>query len=294
MNKYELSKHYQSLVDWDKAIELYSSGYSITEVGKRFGVTYDFMRTQFKKRGVVIRQGRHAHVKDKKYKHFNIFDPMTNEGAYLLGWIVADGNVSKDNQLRLWVAEEDKDHIDYLRSMVTTSPLKTEHRSKTGKDYYGFGFKNADITDTLRELGVHNRKSYNDVHIDWSKLNDEQMVYFILGLLEGDGHLAKDSNLCSIIMYDVMWERLGGFLAERGIYSHRTKKDDRWSMDSLSEVVFTGEDYFNLMTLLYTNTPSVKPLARKYNRFLDNCTRVQGARSKYRDIARTCLNAIKV
>ena len=295
MNNAQKSRMLQEKVDWDKAISLYNEGTSMENVAKEFGVTYDFIRAQLLNRGVKIRDAVECHVQDRKYTHRNVFSPMTNEGAYLLGWIMSDGNLVKGKGVRLFLSEEDKDHVHYLASLFTDSPVKSEYREKTGKWYYGFNVVDIKIYNSLLNLGLEPRKSYNAKDIDWELLTEDQFPYFLLGMVEGDGHVAKNSNRLDIIMFDkTLSSMCDKFLNRLGINVTSVCHDVRWSMKELRCVKFSGEDYFKLMTSLYIFTPDVRPLQRKFERFLENCERVANSKSKYKEIAKRSLMAVKV
>lgn len=294
MNNAQKSKYLQSLVDWETAIKMYEDGESITSVARHFNVTYDFMRVQLKNRGVVIRQGSKAHVKDRKYNHQNIFEPLTNEGAYLLGWLLADGNLSTDGQVRMFVGEEDKEHLEYLARLFTDAPIRKEHRKKYDSYYYGFNIKNAEIYKSLEKLGLKTRKSYRVTDLSWELIKDDQIPYLLLGMMEGDGHVAKDSNIVRLIMYQPTLENIQKrFLDKLGIVPTSILHDDRWNMKELCDVKFSGKEYFNLMVSLYIYTPDVKPLPRKKERFIQNCERVASSKSTHRKLAENCLRAVK-
>lgn len=295
MNNAQRSKLMQSEVDWDKAIKMYEEGTSLENVAKEFNKTYDFIRAQFLKRGVEIRDAVSCHVQDRKYTHKNIFSPMTNEGAYLLGWLMSDGNITRKRSVRLYLGEEDKEHVYYLASLFTDSPVKSEYRESTGKWYYGFHVVDVTIYNTLMEIGLEPRKSYNAKDINWDFLTEDQFAYFLLGMLEGDGHVAKNSNMVGMIMFDSTLESMKKkFLDRLGINITKITRDPRWSMKELKYVKFLGEDYFKFMTSLYLYTPDVQPLKRKRERFLENCERVANSKSKHREIARRSLMAVKV
>src|SRR5579863_1325734 len=84
---------------------------STYEIAKIFNCSANVIQKEFKKAHLPIRDASHA--KQKYPINENIFDEInTEEKAYWLGFLYADGNVSKTNRTRLSLAEEDREIVD--------------------------------------------------------------------------------------------------------------------------------------------------------------------------------------
>lgn len=121
----------------------------------------------------------------------------TLESFYWLGFIAADGYVSKTGHFMVSQAEKDKETLDklaiYLNTNIYTMPAKTN------------GFKNTSVAYRIniadKVLGLKLRKmfgvrddlpkTYTGIDLSFIKTK-EQAAAFLIGYLDGDGSLNKN------------------------------------------------------------------------------------------------------
>lgn len=118
--------------------------------------------------------------------HF--FDSIdTEEKAYILGYILADGHVASDNHIMFGLHEKDVDILYKIRdSMRTEAPIL----SKRGKPYKTLDIGSKFMCDVLRNYGFSNTKSkMMDIALIISNVPRYLYRHLIRGMFDGDGSI---------------------------------------------------------------------------------------------------------
>jgi intein-encoded DNA endonuclease-like protein len=130
----------------------------------------------------------------------NIFEQIdTEEKAYWLGFLFADGNVKSDTSyiLELTLAEIDEDHLQKFSEFIGTNPapLKKRYVSLGEKTFvsYRLSICNKKIVCDLIKLGCVPNKS---LVLKFPKIPEHLRNHFMRGYFDGDGtlHLRKDGQ----------------------------------------------------------------------------------------------------
>lgn len=159
---------------------------SANQAAKELGIDCGTMRKRLKEKyGLVFLPDGKKSV-DSNF--FSVID--TEEKAYWLGFLTADGNLNK-NSIELGLAEIDKSHIEKFKQN-----LKSEHKivSKivklNGKEYKSFriSIKDNQIAKDLIKYGFTNKKSY-EAFIPFNSIPDELLRHYFRGLFDGDGSI---------------------------------------------------------------------------------------------------------
>ncbi len=116
--------------------------------------------------------------------YFDVID--TEEKAYFLGWIIADGNISIYNNqysLKLHIAYIDKEIIDkFLQAIHSTN--KTKEKEGLHNSYY-VSLTSKHMCKTLMSYGILPQKSGKEV---FPKEIPEHLIrHLIRGIFDGDG-----------------------------------------------------------------------------------------------------------
>jgi hypothetical protein len=125
-----------------------------------------------------------------KYEKFtcdeSFFDNWTEESAYVLGYIFADGNVQCDPIESRWgltitASEKDVAHLERVRQLlkITKSLL---YAAKTRS--YRLNIANRTLAKKLVKLGVVPRKS---LIVEFPRVPTRYLRHFIRGVVDGDG-----------------------------------------------------------------------------------------------------------
>lgn len=107
-----------------KIIELRESGLGVTEIGRRLGLSRDSVSKNLKKMGYDV---------SRNPMHKDIFHKIdSEEKAYWLGFLYADGYISKYNQIEVSLGLEDKEHLLKLKKFINTntSIIEDNHRAR--------------------------------------------------------------------------------------------------------------------------------------------------------------------
>lgn len=185
----------------------------------------------------------------------------TEEDFYFLGYIVADGNIS-NGRLAITLAQKDG-YI--LRRLQTYLGMPSDYGyreseitdKRTGKTYprATFAVKNAQITDSLSELGIVARKS------TFEKLPSIQCKFnrhFWRGVVDGDGYVKLSKTRASALVLVGSLEIIESFIefceTTVGLKTPRVPTSNTYTNTILYKVQLTGDDARNVAKHLYSNT----------------------------------------
>ena len=104
--------------DEPKIVEMYQRGMSAPEIAEKFNVEHTMILRYLEKNGVERRNGEESHRTYEINKDlFDIID--TQEKAYLLGFIYADGCNSSDGRcIKIEVATPDRDILEKISKLI--------------------------------------------------------------------------------------------------------------------------------------------------------------------------------
>ncbi len=133
---------------------------------------------------------------DKRYKYFkneHYFDKIdTEKKAYWLGFIIADGHISKENQIMIGIKDENL--LDDLSNEISngnipiTKQEKFDKKSNKNIIIYSFSMRSKIMTNCLKNMGLNNRKSWGFDVSELKKHIPEKLInHFIRGYFDGDG-----------------------------------------------------------------------------------------------------------
>ncbi len=163
---------------------------STYQVAKLFNCNATTLQKEFKKAGLSVRDSSHA--KQKYPINENIFDIIdTEEKAYWLGFLYADGNVSKTNRVRLSLAETDKEIINKFSNFIFNCERVKCYKQpplKLSQDLAYVDVCNKHIALKLTELGCPPKKTFILKYPEW--LDVKLQNHFIRGYFDGDGCLS--------------------------------------------------------------------------------------------------------
>lgn len=114
--------------------------------------------------------------------------------AYFLGWLWSDGNLKK-NTIKISLSSKDCEVLSFFNHKIFNNKRKIYIQkprpfiSTNGKEYtscemYSFVISNANITKSLKTIGLNENKSFDIV---FPKIPKELKSAFLRGVFEGDG-----------------------------------------------------------------------------------------------------------
>ena len=171
-----------------EAIERYKKGETISKIAKSFGLSCGTVTYQLVKHGKWKYKGTRKYNFDQTF--FKTID--TQEKAYWLGFIAADGNVYGYN-LHIGIKASDGKHLEkFKKDIKAENPVKyVEYISKGKKlylariDLYGL-----ETINCLFNLGIIENKT---TKLHWSiteHIPSELVPHFLRGYFDGDGSWA--------------------------------------------------------------------------------------------------------
>ena len=167
----------------DEVISKYvDDGRSSNSIATDYGCDSSTILRQLKRWDIGRRKDRYNSTYNVDLSFFNVID--SEEKAYFLGLLLADGHVSKRNVIMLTL--KDKDVLEkYLFAIKCNAPIRIDRYGN-----YAANITSKTLADALRNIGLHNRKSY-EVNIRKVKscVPKELEHHFISGMFDGDGSI---------------------------------------------------------------------------------------------------------
>lgn len=170
-----------------KACYLYSQGHTAQQIASHFSVTSPTITQVLKKFGIEMRR---AHNTATRSVNHNAFDLITEESAYWIGFLMADGCVQRPSeqtaQVTVSLHIRDENHVIKFRSF-----LKSTHKigHNKGGIMCSLSVTSKPLADALEHFGVVPRKSKTA-----KAIKIEGNRHFWRGVIDGDGCIGITKN----------------------------------------------------------------------------------------------------
>ena len=201
-----------------------------------------------------------------------VFDSIdTEEKAYWLGFLYADGSVSsKNNHVELSLKGDDKNHLEKFKSFLSSKNPVRIGIAKCGDKIYSrcrFTATDSHFRNKLIELGCIPNKSLILKFPNKSIFTSQDLLIpFIRGYVDGDGCLSYTKNGRLIIEIIGTKEFLSEIIAlYPDIFTSTFHKDKRRPNSNTYYIACSYSKADKFAILLYDNATIY--LDRKYNRF---------------------------
>lgn len=244
--------------------EYLNSGKSLRQISLNYkGITRDFLGGYFLGKGIDI-YSRKSHIND------HVFDKIdTEEKAYWLGFLYADGNVHKSSKswkIELTLKEGDLSHLKKFCTFVDFREVP-KYREKTKA--YRVSFGSRIMAEQLIKYGCTERKSLTLKFPSEDVIPETLTRHFIRGYFDGDGcitlrhNINKDIPVASLLgtkeFLSVLLEKINN----NGI---DILKKDKNNDSNTYYVRFKTKEGFCFMSYMYKDATIY--LERKYNKYL--------------------------
>ena len=125
---------------------------------------------------------------------YNPFISSTPTSAYLLGYILGDGNISvrRDNYYTVNIASKDYTHIRQM-ACIFGGNIKITKNTKGAFTCWSINIVDQAVCHSLLELGIKPRKSTEPSNIDYAWIGSN-FNHFIRGLIDSDGCICRKKN----------------------------------------------------------------------------------------------------
>ena len=246
---------------------------SLTKVGEKYGVRRQTISEHLKDMGIEV-----VNYQNRARLDETVFDSMdTEEQFYWLGFLYADGNISKTgNRLELTLALKDIDHLEKFRNFLK---LTTEIKTVLRNGHYACRLyvRNKHLWGTLNNLGCVPCKSLilEFPKKEIFKNNKMFILHFIRGYVDGDGCLSYYWNKqhtsintqVSIVSTESFLNSIKKLFGNKHGYIHNKSSKD-WE-NKAYQLTFNGAIARKFARYLYEKATIY--MQRKYEKYLYFC-----------------------
>lgn len=137
-----------------------------------------------KKEGLIVKRRNLGNCNDT---FFNQID--SEEKAYLLGFILADGTIGKkDNRIAVNNAIDDEEILLKIQELICPNMKITYRKNPNKKDTCIIRWSSAEMKEALACYNIKPNKTYDfDFKLPFGKIPEELQRHFIRGFFDGDG-----------------------------------------------------------------------------------------------------------
>ena len=188
-------------------IKLYSEGKSEQYIEDNIGICRITIREILRNNNIQTRDNSQYRKYELNQDYFEKLD--TNNKAYVLGFLYADGNVSKEKyNIQLSLQEGDKEILEKIsKDMNSDVPLVfknfSKYNDKNGfnqQDQWSLLLHSKKMHMDLAKFGIIPQKTHLIKYPEF--LTEEQHSHFLRGVMDGDGCIHKPSGkngkLCNV------------------------------------------------------------------------------------------------
>ena len=166
----------------------YSAGESCTGIAKTIGVQHHMVEKWLKQSGISFRKTK-AQLDERFFEKID-----TEEKAYWLGFLSADGNIGKDNAVRLELQEKDGLHVVKFANAIS---LKSQvYRRTDGRTEVGVQPKSILMVNDLLAQGL--RAGDKSITLFPAHIPVDLECHYWRGMIDGDGCLSQNKGIPTI------------------------------------------------------------------------------------------------
>lgn len=259
MKEFNLKYTHKSKRDlYQRAVKYYNS--NDTTIGKcseMFGVDRHNLSRWIKRLS-----GNYETITRKQSINSSIFHTIdTEEKAYWLGFMYADGCVYGDSYISLELAIKDKEHLVKFNSFLgKCKPIREDNTRVRCV------FKDTQIYQDLNNLGIVPRKSLVLKYPSYSQVPKHLMRHFMRGYVDGDGSIYITHNNINISVLGTK-EFLYSFIEETGLPKRKLYESKKGRNVNCFFFQYSGANAKLLIDYLYKDATIF--LERKYNKYIE-------------------------
>lgn len=194
-------------------IKMYiKSNVGVTKIARYFNTNQQFIHRILKRNDILIRKPNEYRKYTLNENYFN--KTLTEEQAYWLGFIMADGCISRGRSLMIRINERDLTHLKKIQKTLSSNSKIRYERDKI----VNFTVHSRTLCTDLAQYGIVDNKTFTTKIPDIPKY---LIRHFIRGLFDGDGSLSINnkkrtahftiaaSNILATQIQDVMVDEIG-------------------------------------------------------------------------------------
>ena len=257
-------------MDIQEMIKLYNEGKSLNFIANKYNTYGAKIKSILIRNGVRIRtraeqnkitnQSRNLKV---NHQYFDNID--SNEKAWLLGFLAADGNVASDrNRIKIGLSSIDKEILEKIKTMLESERKIINYETNNGFYVSELSWSSENQKKQLAKYGIVPNKTYKEMHLPNFDL--EKQLSFILGYFDGDGCFKDDGSTCRFEICSYRPEILEDFAQVLNNFCNSNKKvyQDK-SRKKYYTLTYSTKDAKKILNKLYSLNKVY--LLRKYKKY---------------------------
>lgn len=204
-------------------------------------------------------------MKERKYRlDEKVFDNITEDSAYWIGYLYGDGNCTMENKVRLAVSYEDRDILYQFRDFIKSNNRPVKDFILKDKQYSKIELRSWRIHNKIIPYGLTTRKdSRGRLPVDL--LQYEKGKAFVRGLFDADGcfyydGLHKNNLFAEITGYMPVLKDVKQLLVSAGVIGANKKIVKN---GCIFRIRMAKKDTLKFIEYLYGDNPKYY-LRRKY------------------------------
>lgn len=243
-------------MDIQEIIGLYNEGKSLNFIANKYNVHGTKIKRILIENNIKIRtraeQNRLRNQERGKKVNHNYFDQIdTNEKAWLLGFLAADGSISKDrNRIKIGLSSVDREILERIRRNIESERNIYDYTTNQGFQISELSWSSENHKKQLAKYGIVPKKTYKEMRLPTFDL--DKQLSFILGYFDGDGCFKNDGKYCRFEICSYRPEILEDFAKVLNNLCNTTNK------------VYKSKNRQNLYTLTYSTKSAEKILSKLY------------------------------
>jgi intein-encoded DNA endonuclease-like protein len=180
------SQHALSPEQEQEIVGLYQQGNSSEKIASHYGLNGQTVLNILERQHINRRERNSL---PRLYSlNTHAFDAIdTEEAAYWLGFIAADGSIKSEGVLRIGLAECDKGHLLKCTAWISPDRPIYEMVNNHGKPTVHIEIGSTHLCNVLATYGITPRKTYTLKHLPG--LAPDMMRHFLRGYFDGDGYI---------------------------------------------------------------------------------------------------------
>ena len=187
------AKKQEFLSQSDEVIKFYLAGNGLNKCAKKFHVYSRDIKKLLQDNNIHIRS--YQEVLSARKRDEDFFKKQNHEMAWLIGFLAADGNISKDsNSITIQLSQKDEEILEKIRFLLGIDNSITHYTTSSGFDTVSFRWSSKTHKADLAEYGVIPNKTF--ALKPPYKLDSTYYLDYIRGYFDGDGsiNLIKNGN----------------------------------------------------------------------------------------------------
>ena len=267
-------------MDDNKITELYKEGKSLAALSRMSGLSTYKVRQILVNNGTTIRtqaqQNVYSNQERSKPVNETYFDKIDNpKKAWILGFLAADGSVSKDrNLIKIGLSSIDREILEKIKKEIKIERRILDTETNKGFEISELDWSNANHKRQLAKFGIVPNKTYKPMQVP--NFSQDLQIAFIQGYFDGDGTFKDDGTTCrwEICSYrPEILKSIANVLNKITNYSNVKIPYESKSRKNYWTLTYSTKEAFLILQESYKICPLY--LQRKYDKFLNWAQRNQ-------------------